>query len=312
MALLDTVSSLPLAFGGGALSSHGGGYGFGAVGEQDSLDALRYCLDRGIKIFDTAPIYGFGESERRLGKAFGGRRDEVFITSKSGITWNATKRANLTNDPKTAHKMFEQSLKDLDTDYIDLYMIHWPDPKIDIRRPLEVYHRLKSEGKLLHIGLCNTTLTDLKKSQDVDKVEVVQSEHHFFRGQDEELLAYLKREGISFVSWGTLDKGIITGTVTEKRQFDGHDSRSHAPWWKTPLKDKKIAVMQEHILPLLKAKGHSGLELALGYNLSCKGVTHLLCGGKTVKQWEEIFKALENLPSPEALQECIELRDTHL
>ena len=301
-----------MAFGGAALSSRGGGYGFGNVDDKQLFDALHYCFDKGVRIFDTAPIYGFGESERRLGEAFKGKRENVFLISKAGVSWHGNKRVNLTNDPKTALKMFEQSLRDLDSDYIDLYMIHWPDENVDIRRPLEVLHKLKTEGKIRHIGLCNTTLDDLEKSSEIDKVEVVQSENHFFKDQEEQLMNYLEREEISFLSWGTLDKGILTGTVTEGREFEESDCRSHAPWWKTSHKDKKVHIMQEYILPFLKEKGHSGLELALGYNRTFKNISHLLCGGKTVKQWEGIFQALEHPPSLEIIKECIQLRDHHL
>ena len=313
MALLTQISPLPLAFGGGALSAQGGGYGFGRVTEKESLDALYYCLERGVRIIDTAPIYGFGESERRIGKAFQGtHREKVFITSKSGVSWHPDKRVNRTNDPQTARKMFEQSLRDLNTDYIDLYMVHWPDSQVDIRRPLELFHQLKNEGKIRYLGLCNTFVEDLVKALEIDNIDVVQSEHHFFKQQDQKLLDYLEQKDISFISWGTLDKGIITGTVTEKRSFDESDARSHSPWWKTPFKDQKIHVMQNYVLPFLKEKGHSGLELALGYNLSCKGVSHMLCGGKTVLQWEGIFKALEHRPSAEILEASVKMRDDHL
>ncbi len=312
MTLLEKISPLPLAFGGAALSSHGGGYGFGNVDENQSSDALHYCFDKGVTIFDTAPVYGYGESEQRLGRAFKEKREKVFIISKSGVSWHANKRVNLTNDPKTALRMFEQSLKDLNSDYIDLYMIHWPDENVDIRRPLEVLHKLKVEGKIRHIGLCNTTLDDLKKSSEIDKIEVVQSEYHFFNDQDEKLMNYLEKEDISFLSWGTLDKGIITGTVTGKREFEKSDCRSRAPWWKTSYKDKKVQVIQEHILPFLETKGHSGLELALGHNRTFRNISHLLCGGKTIKQWEEIFQALEHPPSLEIIEECIKLKDSHL
>ena len=309
MTLLEKISPIPLAFGGAALSAEGGGYGFGPVALQESLDALRYCFEQGITIFDTAPIYGFGESERRLAKAFKGEREKVFIISKGGVSWEANKRVVMTNDPVTVLSMFEQSLRDLKSDYIDLYMIHWPDEKVDIRRPLEVLHKLKNQGKIRHIGLCNTTVDELEKAWEIDKVEVVQSEHHFLRPQEEELLNFLKKKGISFLSWGTFDKGIITGRVTPGRDFDPCDSRARAPWWKKSNKDEKIMFMQKHLLPFLKEKGHTGIELALGYNLAHPQVSHCLCGGKTVAQWKEIMEALHHLPEPSLLEECQKIKE---
>ena len=309
MTLTEKIGPHPLVFGGGALSSYGGGYGFGDVEKEDSLRALRYAFERGVKVFDTAPVYGFGESERRIGQAFKGEREKVFITSKCGVTWDDNKRIRMTNDPVLALKMFEQSLKDLACDFIDLYMVHWPDKEVDIRRPLEVLHRLKIEKKIGHIGLCNTNLEDLEKAQEVDEIDAVQSEHHFFRRQDRKLLDYLKEKDIPFFSWGTLDKGIISGTVTAKREFDRSDCRSRAPWWLQSDKDRKIALMQERVLPFLESKGYTGLEFALGHNVADPGVAYLLCGGKTVAQWEGMFKALDHLPGEDILKECLELRE---
>ena len=124
--LLKRLSKLPLAFGGAAISGEGGGYGFGDISESAAIDLLKEAYDLGFTIFDTAPIYGFSLSEKRMGKAFKSMRDKVFIVSKSGVTWNESKRVDMTNDPKVARLMLEQSLRDLESDYIDLYMIHWP------------------------------------------------------------------------------------------------------------------------------------------------------------------------------------------
>ena len=308
MGVLKKASVLPVAFGGAALSGSSGGYGFGSIKPEDSKKALLYCFDRGIRIFDTAPVYGFGESERRIGQAFKNQREKIFIISKSGVSWHPNKRINMTNDPKTTQTMFEQSLRDLQSDYIDLYMIHWPDESVDIRRPMEILHKLKTKGKILHIGLCNTNEEDLSKASEIDRIEVVQSEFNFFTGQDEKLMGRVKKEDIDFISWGTLDKGIITGRVTQKRTFEESDCRSHAPWWKQSNKDQKIEFVEKKLHPLLKEKGYLGLSFALGYNLSLPEISHCLCGGKTVEDWEEIFQALDHLPSPEIIKECVDLK----
>jgi len=82
----------------------------------------------------------------------------------------------MTNDPVVAQKMLEQSLRDLQSDYIDLYMVHWPDTRVDIRKTLEVYAKAKHQGKIKHIGLCNTNIDELEKAREIEKVEVVQSQ----------------------------------------------------------------------------------------------------------------------------------------
>jgi len=297
-------SSIPLAFGGASISGEGGGYGFGNISEGEAIDLLKEAYDLGLRLFDTAPIYGFGLSEQRLGKAFNQNRDKVFIVSKSGVTWHENKRVDMTNKPEVTQKMLEQSLRDLNTDYIDLYMIHWPDANVDIRRPLEILAKAKEQGKIKHIGLCNTTIEDLEKSKEVEKVEVVQSEFNFFQtALAENLFPYLKKHDISFMSWGTLDKGILTGRVDEKRKFDATDCRSWAPWWKNADNKSKFNAMKK-IWPLLDEHGHTGLELALAHNLYFDEVTSALCGARNSDQLRSLLKALENLPGKELLEEA--------
>ncbi|MFA6236102.1 MAG: aldo/keto reductase [Bacteriovorax sp.] len=305
--LLKSISKIPLAFGGASISGEGGGYGFGDISEADSIELLHGAFDQGLRIFDTAPIYGFGLSEERIGKAFKQMREKVFIVSKSGVTWDSNKRVDMNNDPLVATRMLEQSLRDLKSDYIDLYMIHWPDARVDIRRPLEVLAKAKQQGKIKHIGLCNTNISDLEKAVEIDRIEVVQSEFNFFaHNAARELFPYLKTHNISFMSWGTLDKGILTGRVDELRKFDASDCRSWAPWWKNADNKSKFDAMKK-IWPLLDKNQKSGLELALGYNLSFPELSTALCGVRSKTQLSSLFSALDNLPSKELLAELVEL-----
>lgn len=307
--LLKTVSSLPIAFGGAAISGEGGGYGFGEISENASIDLLLEAVHGGITIFDTAPIYGFGTSEIRMGKAFKNMREKVFLVSKCGVTWHDNKRVDMNNDPKVAQRMIEQSLRDLNTDFIDLYMVHWPDARVDIRKTMEVLSKAKHEGKIKHIGLCNTNLDELNKAFEVDRVEVVQSEFNLFTNKfvKEQLFPYLTEKQISFMSWGTLDKGIITGRVDEKRKtYDKSDCRSWAPWWKEADNSAKFESMKK-LWPVLDKNHHTGLELALAHNLSYSELSVAICGAKSSEQLQSLLKAVKNLPKNEELQEYVAL-----
>jgi myo-inositol catabolism protein IolS len=293
---------LPLGFGGASISGEGAGYGFGDITESDAISLLHEAKDLGIRLFDTAPIYGFGTSEIRMGKAFKKMREEVFIVSKSGVTWGENKRVDMSNDPKITSKMLEQSLRDLDSEYIDLFMIHWPDEKVDIRKPLEVLAKAKREGKIKHIGLCNTSVLEIEKASEVERIEAVQNQLNLFERDTLDLFPYLKEKEISFMSWGTLDKGIITGRVDGKRKFDKSDCRSWAPWWKQIDKESRFKAMAK-INPLLNEQGHSGLELALAHNLSYDEVSLVLCGARNSSQLNGLVKALGHFPSNELLEQ---------
>lgn len=305
--LLEYVSPLRFGFGGAAISGEGGGYGFGKISEDHAIGLLREAKARGVKVFDTAPIYGFGMSEQRIGKAFAKERDQVFLVSKSGVTWHENKRVDMTNDPKVTQKMLEQSLRDLETDYIDLYMIHWPDERVDIRRPMEVLAKAKNQGKIKHIGLCNTFEKDLDKAFEVEIIETVQCQMNLFEPEVvERLFPYLNEKEISFMSWGTLDKGILTKRVDEKRTYDKEDCRSWAPWWKQMDNKPKFEKLKR-IWPIIEEHGHSPVELALGFNLSHPECSMVLCGARNDQQLDGVLKAMDNLPSQDLLDQVLEI-----
>ena len=289
----------PVSFGGAGISSEGRGYSFGYISEKDAMALLRKAYDRGISLFDAAPIYGHGVSETRMGKAFKEFREKVFIVTKSGVTWDANKQIIRTNDPDVTKRMLEQSLSDLKTDYIDLYMIHWPDQEVDIRIPMEVLRKAQDQGKIIHIGLCNTHLEDLEKAQEVAPIVAVQSQLSLFEtGPSEALFPYLRKKQIGFMSWGTLDRGIITGRVTRRRAFDKYDARGGAPWWKKDVVRRKLEAMQE-IGTILE--GHSELELALGFVLRHPEVSTALCGIRSEEQLDSVMAACQNLPEDSLL-----------
>ncbi len=306
--LLQNISKIPIAFGGASISGEGGGYGFGAISENEAIDLLLHAYECGVKVFDTAPIYGFSLSEQRIGKALKKLRDEVFIISKCGVGWHENKRVNMSNDPEICQKMLEQSLRDLQSEYIDLYMIHWPDKNVDIRKTMEILAKAKHEGKVKHIGLCNTYKEDLEKAEEIEKIEVVQSQLNIFeRDILKTELAKYRAQDISFMSWGTLDKGIISGRVRFDRSFtDKSDCRNWAPWWKKSNKNIKIKKMQK-LIPFLKERGHSGLELALGHNLQYEGVDSILCGARSIEQFDGLLMALKNLPSDELIKKSLDI-----
>lgn len=304
-------SSFPLGFGGAAISGEGGGYGFGKITELESVSLVKSALEEGFKVFDTAPIYGHGTSEVRLGKALKKYRDRAYIVSKCGVDWDAQKRVAIRNDAQTTKRMLEESLQRLDCDKIDLYMVHWPDESVDIRRTVEVLSTAKEQGKIGAIGLCNTNDSELDLAQTVAPIDIVQNQHNLFEQVPDSLLQRLSQAKQGFMSWGTLDKGIITAQVTKVRSYDEKDIRSSdQTWWNDQINGPKIKTI-EKLIPFLKDHGHSGLELALSHNLDAYAAVGLsgicLCGARDRAQLEGLVKALKNLLSPELLQEARKL-----
>ncbi len=283
----------PLSFGGAALSGEGGGYGFGDISESDAIELVRYAYELGIRVFDSAPVYGFGLSEKRLGLGLKEVREKCTLISKSGISWHENKRIDMSNDPKLAEKMLLQSLKSFNTEYIDLYFIHWPDERVDIRRPMEVLAKYKEKGVIKHIGLCNTNIEDLEKASEIAEIEVVQSEYNLFeRKAEKEVFPYLKEKGIDFMSWGTLDKGVLTGMYNLKRVFDDSDCRKKSPWWKKSDVEKKVQLVDE-CKKYLESKDYNFLDLAISFNLHHDQLSTILCGVKSKARLDSIMKSIE-------------------
>ena len=228
-------------------------------------------------------FYGFHQSEQLLGECFGQKREKVKIISKSGVGWHANKRVNMSNEPKQTRQMLENSLRALSTDYIDIYMIHWPDSKIDIRYPLEVLVKAKEQKKIHAIGLCNTHYNDLVLAQEVAQIEYLQSEINLFNNQLESLKELIQKSSIQTMGWGSFDKGILAGSVHADRKFEKDDARSWAPWWKKSKWKTKVAQVEQ----LEQKYGLKIKNYALAYALDHADFS--LVGMKTKQHIDDIL-----------------------
>lgn len=177
---------------------------------------------------------------------------------------------------------------------------------------MEYLSRAKDEKKILAIGLCNSCVDDIARAREVDRIEVLQSELNLFNATAYDSLATtIREEKMGFMSWGTLDKGILTGRVTPDRSFDEVDARSWAPWWKQDDRSHKYRAMKR-MGDLLEESNHTGLELALGYVLHFEAVSSALCGMRNVEQLESAITALNNLPAHDILEEARSIVDEEL
>ncbi len=298
-----------LGFGAASLSGSGGGYGFGAIEDDTAVELVHAAHDAGITLYDTAPIYGFGESERRLGLAIAGRRDDLFLVSKCGVAYDDAHNVRIDNSSVTTQRMLEDSLTRLQTEMLDLYLVHWPDPEVDIRKTMETLVRAQERGLIRHIGLSNTHADDLDKAREIGVVDVVQFEASFLNPKALDTLMLtddLTKMGV--MSWGTLAKGILTGRVTRDRKFDALDVRNAAPWWVNADHEPSFEIMDQ-LMPVLKDSGHTGLELAMGYLLERNVVDTLLCGVRTHEQLRSAIESLNHLPDADLIRRAIEIRD---
>lgn len=203
-----------------------GGYGWGSVQESELLDAIHAALDAGVNFFDTADTYGLGQSERTLAKGLGSRRRDVVIESKFGVRVGGGKTV-YDNSPEYIQQALEESLRRLNTDYIDVYLIHYRDGKTPIADVVGKLEELKAAGKLRYYGLSNIHGDGLE--------ELLPYAGRFVCCQDELSLACRKNEGdlravqsrlrATPMTWGSLGQGILTGKYNRENVCFGADDR---------------------------------------------------------------------------------------
>lgn len=286
------LGHIPMGFGGASLSGEGGGYGFGAMSELNAEALLRHAWEMGIRLFDTAPIYGFGVSEERMGKYL---PQDAYIVTKGGVDWHENMRVNMSNSPQIIEKMIEASLKRLNRS-ISMYMIHWPDAKVDIRDSLAVVKKYQDKGDIQDIGLCNTHEEDLRKAQEICTVKGLQSEINLFKHRN---LEFADNQFLT-MSWGSLDKGILSARVDSQRKYDKSDARSWAPWWNKKEVAQKIERV-EKLKVILSEQNINLTHFALQFITTFKKIHCPLVGAKTVNDLEDVVKHLTTPISEEVI-----------
>lgn len=204
-----------------------GGHGWGTVNDDDLRDAINSALESGVTIFDTADTYGLGKSEEILGSTLEINRKNVAIATKFGVRVENGKTF-YDNSPKWIETALNNSLRRLNTEYIDIYQIHYRDGKTPLSLVVETLEKFKKQGKIRYIGLSNIYGDDIS--------EFASHKESFVSFQDEYSLACRKNENdilslsqkleMTPMTWGSLGQGILTGKYDKNSVFGSNDRRS--------------------------------------------------------------------------------------
>ena len=255
--------------------------------EKAAREIIETALDEGINYFDTADLYDFGENEKIVGSALKQVRENVILASKVGNRWNQDKKG-WSWDPSKSYikEAVKQSLKRLDTDYIDLYQLHGGTIEDQIEETIEAFEELKSEGYIRYYGISsirpNVIREYIKKSHIVS---VMMQYSILDRRPEEEALPLLHEHGISVVTRGPLAKGLLSDKMLEKVSQKGYQDYSQ---------EDLLTV-----LPVLKDKlagDRSFTEVALQYNLTHPAVASVIAGASSPEQVRANARAI-NRPS---------------
>lgn len=202
-----------------------GGYNWGRVEQDELVGAIRKAIDTGVNFFDTADTYGLGQSEKTLAKGLGANRQDVIIETKFGVRVEGGKTF-YDNSPAYIEAALDNSLRRLDTDYIDIYLIHYRDGVTPMEDVVEKLVQLRDKGKIRYFGLSNVTAADIEEIKPFKGLFVnCQSEFSLACRKNEEDLRRLQSElELTPMTWGSLGQGILTGKYDLNSKF-GYDDR---------------------------------------------------------------------------------------
>jgi len=288
--------------------------GGGQIWGQDTDDAesvrtIQAALDLGMNLIDTAPAYGWGRSERVVGKALKGRREKAILATKCGLWWADTrgsffadfdgKKMNRSLRPDTIQIEIEDSLRRLEVDCIDLYQTHWPSMPPDhtpIADTMAVLLKLKEQGKIRAIGVSNVSLDELKENIRCGGIVSDQFRYSMLhREAEKDILPHCAQKNIATLTYMSLEQGLLTGKIGMDRVFKPTEFRSNAYWndWIIPVNRKRVLDLLASWKGLTDKYRCTLSQLVIAWTAAQHGVTHVLAGGRNLAQVTENAKAGE-------------------
>lgn len=277
---------------------------YGSADEQESIATIHRALELGVTMFDTADIYGPLENERLLGKAIAGQRDKYTIATKFGFEIDDA--GHMTNgfngQPAYVRKSIERSLKNLGTDYVDLYYLHRLDPNTPIEDTVGAMSRLVEEGKVRYLGLSEVSADVLRRAHAVHPLTALETEYSLFdrRAEEGDILQTARELGIGFVAYSPLGRGFLSGDIKSPDDFEANDFRRFFPRYQGENFTKNLELVKK-LQTLAQAKGVSSSQLGLAWVLA-QGVVPIP-GTRRRKNLEANVAAANITLSPKELAE---------
>ena len=272
-----------------------GEWHWGKVEEKEAIETLKVFLEK-YKFIDTAPVYGFGKSEKLIGQTLKNfKREEINIMTKFGLNTEEGEfffktiykgkdiKVFKKADRKTIEKECEESLKRLQIDYIDIYLLHFKPENTELTEIAECLEKLKEKGKIKHWGICNLNTGDLHFLVSKGfKPYCLQFKYNpLFTKPEKSVIPYCKKYNIKFYAYSPFEQGLLIGKYTENN-FNIEDGRRY---WKKE-KILKAKILTEKLKPIASKYNLTIPQLILSY-LKSKPVNGIIAGARTKKQAEE-------------------------
>ncbi|HDB1045523.1 TPA: aldo/keto reductase [Staphylococcus aureus] len=296
------VEVFPIALGTNAVGGHNL---YPNLDEEQGKDVVRQAINHGINLLDTAYIYGPERSEELVGEVVKEYpREQIKIATKGSHEFDENQEVHQNNQPEYLKQQVENSLKRLQTDYIDLYYIHFPDNNTPKDQAVAALQELKEQGKIKAIGVSNFTLDQLKEANKDGYVDVVQLEYNLLHRENEAVLQYCVDHQITFIPYFPLASGILAGKYDENTIFSDH---------RTTRRDFKPGVFEENVrrvkaLESIAAAHQTSIaNIVLAFYLTRPAIDVIIPGAKRAEQVVENIKAADIVLSDDEVQYIDEL-----
>ena len=268
----------------------GGGHDWGPLDTDAAQKAVLAALETSSFV-DTAPVYGDGASEQFLGRVLSGRRSRVILASKCGLVKNGSWTDHDLR-PSSIRAQLENSLTRLRTDYLDLYQIHYPDPKVPLQEAVGELSRLQEKGKIRAIGLCNVTAEQMETALQVAPIFSVQNEYSLLHPQGgKNVLDVCRARGISFIGYGGLSGGILSGKYHTPPNLRRADARNYFYKCYRGEAFEQAQAVAARVKQVAARLNSAPAAVALSWALHTPGVSCMLCGARNETQWRQNVSA---------------------
>jgi len=316
------VKISPIAFGAWAI----GGWMWGGTDREDAIAAIHASLDQGVTTIDTAPVYGFGLSEEIVGAALKRKdRTKIQLLTKFGLRWDADegKVQVETKHPdgsvtyvrryakkESVIKECEDSLKRMETDYIDLLQIHWPDLDTPIEETMEAVAHLLEQGKIRAAGVCNYSEEQVEEAQKAVNIVSNQVPYSMVnRGIEKDVIPQAEEHDMTILAYSPLQRGLLTGKITPDYEFAEGDHRPRTPQFQPAFIQKTNAFLKD-VQPIADKYELSLAQLVINWTTRQPTVAALV-GARNAKQATENAQALKATISNEDLEQIRQLINQH-
>jgi aryl-alcohol dehydrogenase-like predicted oxidoreductase len=264
------------------------------VNDRDSLRTLQAAVDRGVNFLDTAYFYGAdGESERLIAAGLGHCRDKIVIATKGGLHWDSQGKRVFDASPETLRRECDESLRRLNTDYVDLLYLHAPDPATPVAESAGGLRQLVESGKTRSVGASNLSVAQLEEFHSVCPLSAFQPAYNMLQRQIErDTLPWCREHHVAVVVYWPLLKGLLAGQLPRDYSFPPGDGRAKYPMFQGEEWQKNQDFVDQ-LRDIAAEVGKSVAQVAVNWTIHQPGITAALCGAKRPEQIIETSDAMQ-------------------